>query len=234
MELYRLSSLLFLISLIAASTSCRSETPEAVVFPSQCEIAYLEDMTAADFRGIRLSPDYRLAIQGKHSTEYEEASAKEAAELFGRLRENPLSKMPDCVSETYRLTWVPSFHRTTIVRMWSSSDGRFVTIKRLERTADNRNGSDFTEKTRKLSDAEWENAVLLINSHGFWSDESIIKEALPNDGAGWLIEGNRKDKYHSVFRISPDPDLERIIRAMVALTGEKTEIDKYLPDEVLP
>ena len=233
MGLYSLSALLLFISLLAAVTSCRSKSPEAVDPPGQCEIKYRENWTATDYEGVRLSPDYQLVIQGKSSPEYDKASAKEAADLFGRFHENPLSKMPDCVSETYRLTWVPSFHRTTIVRMWSSIDGRYVTIKRLERTSENRNGSTFTETTRRLSDLEWESTVNSINAYDFWNVASMVKESLPNDGADWLVEGHRKDKYHNIFRISPGHGLTQVIRNLFALTGEKTEIDKYLPDEAL-
>ncbi len=115
--------------------------------------------------------------------------------------------------------------------MWSSVDGQFVTIKRLERTSENRNGSNFTETTRRLSNLEWEGTVNSIDTNSFWSVASTVEEALPNDGAGWLIEGHRKDKYHSIFRVSPDRRLTQVIRNMFALTEEKTEIDKYLPDE---
>jgi len=174
-------------------------------------------------------PDYRLDIQGKPDPQYEEESAKTAAELFGRFHELPLGKMPECVSETYRLTWVPSFHRTTVVRVWSSNDGWFVTIKRLDRTPENRNGTNYTETTRQLTNTEWQNTIDSINAYNFWNSSSTEKEPLPNDGASWLIEGNRRNQYHNVFRVSPEPGLVRIIRTMFALTGENTEIDKYLP-----
>lgn len=225
-------SALFLLSLLGVSTSCRNVSPEAVDAPSQCEITYRENWKASDFKGVRLSPDYRLYIQGTRSPDYEEKSANDAAELFGRLHENPLNKMPDCVSETYRLTWVPSFHRTSIVRFWSSTDGQFVTIKRLDRTPENRNGVNFTENTRRLTAMEWDDTINLISAYDFWNIAPTKKEALPNDGAGWLLEGSRGNQYHTVFRVTPDPNLARIIRNVFALTHENTEIDKYLPDEV--
>lgn len=227
---YRLLSF-SLIGLLAACSSSRSDSREPVEVPSQCQITYREDLKPTDFKGVRLMPDYRLAVEGKPSPKYGEESAKAAADLFGRFRELPLGKMPDCVLETYRVAWVPSFHRTTIVRVWSSSDGSFVTIKRLERTPENKNGTNYTETTRRLTSTEWESTINSLNDHGFWNISSAEQEALPNDGASWLIEGYRRNQYHNVFRISPDPGLVRIIRKMFALTGENTEIDKYLPNE---
>lgn len=78
-----LSALLISISLLVAGTSCRSKSPEPVDPPGQCEITYRQGWTATDFDGVRLSPDYPLAIQAKPSPKYDEASAKEAADLLG-------------------------------------------------------------------------------------------------------------------------------------------------------
>lgn len=219
---------LSLFVLFAACGPGRIESREPV---SQCQITYREDLKPADFTGVRLTPDYQLDIDGKQSAKYEEESAIAAADLFGRFHELPLSKMPACVAETYRLTWLPSFHRTTIVRVWSSTDGWFLAIKRLERTPDNKNGTSYTETTRQLTSTESEDLVHSINAYDFWNTSSTRTESLPNDGASWLIEGYRRNQYHNVFRISPDPALARIIRNMFALSGESTEIDKYLPDE---
>ena len=228
MRPYGFSSLL-LIGLLAAAISCGSSEP--VALQSGCLFTYREDLKSADFKGVRLMPDYQLALQGKPSPNHEEESARAAADFFGRFQEPPLGKMPDCVSEAYRLTWVPSFHRTTIVRVWSSNDGQFITIKRLDRTPENRNGNHYTETTRPLTNAEWEGTITLINAYDFWNISSAEKEPIPNDGASWLIEGNRRNQYHNVFRLLPAPNLIRIIRHMVALTGEDAEVDLYLPDE---
>ena len=223
-------SLLLIVGLLA-SISCRNDSPGGVALQTECQITYNGNMSPADFKGVRLSPDYQLAIQGKASSDYEEESAKVAADLYGRFHELPLAEMPDCVSEIYRLTWVPSFHRTTIVRVWSSTAGRFLTIKRLERTHENKNGTNYTETTRTLTDREWDSVVSVVKSSNFWNIASTEKEAVPNDGAGWLIEGSGQHQYHSVFRLSPDPDLVRLIRELFALSGENTEIDNYLPED---
>jgi len=209
-------------------SGCTRMIPDPVRSPPACEISYQGDLRPEDFRGIRLSPDYALDVAGKSSPNYEEASARSAADLFSRFHELPLTKMPSCVSEAYRLTWVPSFHRTTTVRIWASEDGYFITAKRLERTAENRNGFAYTEAGRQISSANWNEIRTAIGKFDFWNLPANQNEALPNDGAAWLLEGWQNGRYHNVLRISPDSEFERSIRAFFALTGEQTEIDLYL------
>lgn len=201
---------------------------EVVEAPQACQISYPVNLKAEDFRGIRLSPDYRLAIQGQEDPDHAEASARNAADIFGRFHEMPLTKMPSCVEEVYRLTWVPSFHRTTTVRAWRSEDGYFIVIKRLERTPENRNGYAHTEKSRQISLREWEDLRQTIDNFDFWNIPSLEDEALVNDGAAWLLEGSAKARYHNVLRTLPDAGYERSIRKIFSLSQERTEIDLYL------
>jgi hypothetical protein len=206
--------------------------PEEIESLPTCSINYSGDFKPEDFRGVRLDAIYKIDADGNASPD-QEADSRNAADLFGRLHELPLKKMPPCVSEAYRLTWVPSFHRTTTVRIWGSDDGFFVDTKRLERTAENRNGSVFTETSRKLSLNEWETVRGAVDKFDFWQVASTKNEPIPNDGAAWLLEGMKSGNYHSVFRIGPDVEYERLIRKLFAASGENTEIDLYLSAESL-
>ena len=221
----------FILLLCLCYFGCSTPPMQGVAPVPTCNIAYDETLKPDEFRGVHLSPDYMLAIQGKVDPDYEVRSAKDAADLFSRFHEPPLPKLPNCVTAAYRITWVPSFHRTSIVRVWRSEDGQFITIKRLERTANNRNGYSYSEKTRRISIGDWKAVQSVVEKIQFWSQPSTELEPLPNDGAGWLIEGRCLDCYHSVFRINPEPGLEMFIRGIFAMTGEKTEIDEYLPDD---
>ena len=213
--------------LFLASSGCRTVEPGAVESLPLCAITYPDKVKPEDFRGLRLNPIYRIDVEGYASPD-QGADSRNAAELFSRLRELPLGKMPTCVSEVYRLTWVPSFHRTTTARIWASEDGYLINTKRLERTAENRNGHTYTETTRQLSDGEWQSFRDSIDKFDFWHVASTEDEPIPNDGAAWLLEGSKAGEYHSVFRIGPNIEFERLIRKIFATSGETTEIDLYL------
>lgn len=150
------------------------------------------------------------------------------ANLFARFRELPLDKLPACIDESYRLTWIPTFHAPTVVRIWRSGDKHFIVTKRLDGKGGYGMGNFNGETVRSITAEEWNGFVNLLHQESFWNMPSEIKEPLPNDGAAWTFEGVNGGQYHLVFRITPSDKLSEIFRSLFKLTGIETEHELYL------
>lgn len=150
------------------------------------------------------------------------------ASLFARFRELPLDKQPACVDESYRLTWIPTFHAPTVIRVWRSGEKYFIVTKRLDGKGGYGMGNFNGEMVRSLTAEEWLSFVNLINQESFWSMPSEIMEPLPNDGAAWTFEGTNGGEYHFIFRIMPSDKLRNIFRSLFKLTSVETEHELYL------
>ncbi len=161
-----------------------------------------------------------------HPYEY---GSEERANLFMPFRELPLETSPTCVEESYRLTWLPTFHSPTVIRVWRSDNKYFIVTKRLSGMGGYGFGYLNVEQTRSLTETEWHNFVNRLNQSSYWEIPSTIDEPMPMDGAAWMLEGLRGGNYHFVHRISPSEELSEIIRHLFNLTGIETEHESYLP-----
>ncbi len=150
------------------------------------------------------------------------------AKLLARFQELPLDKQPACVDESYRLTWIPTFHAPTVIRVWRSGEKYFIVTKRLDGKGGYGLGNFNGEMILSLTAEEWSNFINLINQELFWNMPSKIKEPLPNDGASWMFEGTSGRQYHFIFRITPSKKLGDIFRSLFKLTGVETEHELYL------
>lgn len=153
---------------------------------------------------------------------------KDEAKLFARFRELPLNRQPTCVDESYRLTWIPTFHSPTVIRFWRSGDKHFIVTKRLDGKGGYGLGNYNGEIFYQLTANEWNDFTDLINQDSFWNMPSRIEEPKPNDGAAWMLEGNAKGNYHFVSRISPSKELNEIFRRLFKLSKVETEYELYL------
>lgn len=150
------------------------------------------------------------------------------ANLFARFRELPLDKLAACVDESYRLTWIPTFHAPTVIRVWRSGDKYFIVTKRLDGKGGYGMGNFNGETVRSITAEEWNGFINHLHQESYWKMPSEIKEPLPNDGAAWTFEGANGGQYHLVFRITPSDKLSKIFRSLFKLTGVETEHELYL------
>lgn len=158
----------------------------------------------------------------------EKANAEVTANLFRRFREAPLTSPAACVDESYRLTWMPTFHAPTVIRLWRSGDKYFIVTKRLNGKGGYELGELETEQSRALSAEEWRSFKSLVDQSWFLRLHSTVEEPIPNDGATWTFEGFSDSRFHSVFRITPSDELTRLFKKIFDLTGVETEYKRYL------
>ena len=149
--------------------------------------------------------------------------------LLRAFQELPLYAMPDCVDESYSLTFIPSFHPAVLVRVWRVGDQSFIIAKRLDRAAGYTFGNLKESNARPLTDTEWRDVTGRFVRANYWNLEETINEPLMNDGAAWILDGWNSKKYHRVIRRIPSDDLAEISKRLIQLSGLDTAHDVYLP-----
>jgi hypothetical protein len=199
--------------------------------PHDCFPLYIDNfIDDSDYKGILTHRFYTTnANKAMKRVSDEEANAEATANLFRRFREAPLTLRAACVDESYRLTWIPTFHAPTVIRIWRSDDKYFVVTKRLNGKGGYGLGDLEIEQTRPLTAEEWQRFKNLISLMSYWNMPSKIEEPIPHDGATWTFEGFNDDKFHYVFRISPSDELSQMFKKLFDLTGIETEHERYLP-----
>jgi hypothetical protein len=116
--------------------------------------------------------------------------------------------------EVYRLTWIPSFHHTIMVRVEKRGATHTLRAVRLSGAGGYEPGRSQVDTTILLSQADWDAWIHLATSARFWeastteSDSVIgpdgkVQIMVGADGAQWLLEARRGTQYHAVDRWSP-------------------------------
>ena len=197
--------------------------------PHKCYPVYVDNFDASDYKGVLNRRVYRFNANNTTKPVLdEEADAEATANLFRRFRETPLTTQAVCVDESYRLTWIPTFHAPTAIRVWRSGDNYFIVIKRLNGKGGYGLGDLEMEQTRSLTAEEWQSFETLVHQAWFLKLHSTVEEPIPHDGATWTFEGMSDGKYHYVHRISPSKELSQLFSKLFDLTSVETEYKQYL------
>jgi hypothetical protein len=88
------------------------------------------------------------------------------------------------------------------IRVWRSGDGQFLNVKQTSGTCGYEPGKLITNKTRQLTNMEWDGFVALLDRVCYWQLPPKNDDMGP-DGALWILEGRREGRYHVVDRWSP-------------------------------
>jgi hypothetical protein len=149
--------------------------------------------------------------------------------VFAAFKELPLEALPACVEESYRLMWFPTFHSPVVVRVWRSGGKYFLVSKKLSGLGGYEIGDLDIERARPLSENEWFEFMNVVNRASYWELPSTTSEAIPEDGAVWMVEGLRNGRYHWVRRVTPLDQYTVLCKHLIGLSGLKTSHEKYLP-----
>ena len=130
---------------------------------------------------------------------------------------------PTSAEETYRLTWLHSFHDRTPLLVRVSRRGTAVVL-RASRFARNGQGADQTltiisDVTRTLTPVEWSQLLDHFDRFSFWAQSGPLV-LRGDDGSMWLVEGRRGDTYHSMARHSPDDGPFRSVALALLQLGQ--------------
>lgn len=107
--------------------------------------------------------------------------------------------------EIYRFTWLRSFHHPVSIRLEKQEDK----INLFTKVSNGAGGYEpmklITDKVIDITLQEFNILLGKVNETKFWSLPTEMQDS-GNDGAEWIIEIVKKDKYHLVTRNTPFED----------------------------
>ena len=114
----------------------------------------------------------------------------------------------------FRLTWIPTFDPTVMVRLDKRGANYTLHAATLSGAGGYEPGELRRDTTLALSEHDWPAWLSLVGSARFWeattsqTDSAIGPDGKPvvlvgRDGARWLLEARRGTQYHAVDRWSP-------------------------------
>lgn len=131
------------------------------------------------------------------------------------------SLMRERTHETFRFTWLRSFHPDVVIRIQDTDKEKEIVTK-IAAPREEKASTPFTEKKRVLSKEEWVRLKALVKGTGFMEmpNKSPRRGA---DGAMWILEAAGKSPYKFVFHWSPTDDdpLKKLCLYILSLSGEK-------------
>jgi hypothetical protein len=120
------------------------------------------------------------------------------------MKEPSLSCGPSPGPETYRFTWLRTFHHPIAVRVSWSHKGAELTSVELGGAGGYEPGGILRKAHRPLSTEAWSDLRNSVVSLKFWAMPTrLADDSSGADGAQWILEGRRGDEYHVVDRWSP-------------------------------
>lgn len=116
------------------------------------------------------------------------------------MNEPSFLSLPDGVDEAYRFLWLRSFHHPIVIHVWRIGEKRCLIVKETDGRGGYEPGKILVNQTRSLSEDEWIRFKVKLEQSNFWNLDTQDKTESGNDGARWIIEGNKEKKYHIVDR----------------------------------
>jgi len=166
-------------------------------------------------------------MSGDFNDDYE-TTYRHCSQHLQSMDEPVLAHLQDEFKEVYRFLWLRSFFQPIVIRVEKNQSDFSIITKETE-GAGGYYPKKLSRKTdNKLNHEHWKQIGLLIEKSNFWQMPQHRKN-LVLDGADWVLEGFRNEKYYVVFRCSPTPDdIDKDFREMclylLGLSGIKIPI----------
>jgi hypothetical protein len=127
-------------------------------------------------------------------------------------------------TEIYRFLWLRSFHHPISVRLERSD----YSFKLVSVELSGKGGYEPGRKLRTdniiVSEDEWCKFMSLLEAASFWSQPTSDPRQSGRDGAQWVLEGVRRNRYHIIDRWSPhDGGFRAAGIYLLQLSGRETE-----------
>jgi hypothetical protein len=146
-----------------------------------------------------------------------------------RAMSEPILHKNYSVYNSYRFTWLRTFHHPIAVRIDNKKGQILLTWKECDGAGGYEPGKIIVDKQKKLSENEWTEFQKMISKIDFWGIPSSLDEIPGNDGSQWILEGIKAEKYHVVDRWTPrGSDYAKCCEFLLNLTDLKiNEKEKY-------
>jgi hypothetical protein len=126
-------------------------------------------------------------------------------------------------TEIYRFLWLRSFDPSLAIRIQKSGNSNLLTLKQLNENGGSSNPSNLKlEKTKNITEDEWTTFIHYLYQASFWTgitrSESTKEDG--EDGAQWVLEGVKNEKYRVIDQWSPETgDFREACLYLVKLSG---------------
>ncbi len=123
--------------------------------------------------------------------------------------------------ETYRFTWLRSFHNPIVIRFQKQGNDHILTTKEMIDYDGYIPDKIIVNTTQYLTASAWNKWELKISKIDFWSKQPNDPEPRGTDGAEWILEANIKGKYHFISRQSPYDEYRKCCEYLLFLSKLK-------------
>jgi hypothetical protein len=106
-------------------------------------------------------------------------------------------------TEIYRFLWLRTFHHPVFVRVERNKNKAGLFTKELDGAGGYAPGKVLREYEHRLTKQEFCEFLNLLEKADYWSLPSTEDDG-GVDGAQWILEGVKNDRYHVVDRFSPE------------------------------
>jgi hypothetical protein len=146
---------------------------------------------------------FPVASLGERQANFDEdASLRSWASDELRKMLEPSLSCGDIPGDTFRFTWLRSFHPPVSVRVFASSKSAQLVAILMSGSGGYAPAAAVDQPHRALSSAEWNDLNVALVRSDFWNLPSWRGRSGP-DGAEWIVEGRVGSQYHAVNRWAP-------------------------------
>jgi hypothetical protein len=118
--------------------------------------------------------------------------------------EKSLLDVSDKTAEAYRFLWLRSFHHPVFVRIRRDQNGIKLFTKELDGAGGYEPGKVLRESEISLQRKEFCEFLRLLEKADYWTLPSTKTDEAGADGAQWILEAVKENRYHIVDRWSPE------------------------------
>jgi hypothetical protein len=132
-------------------------------------------------------------------------------------------------AETYRFLWLRTFHHPIFVRVECARTEVKLFTKELDGLGGYAPGKISRSGEGVLTESEWCEFLRLLDKADFWKMPSE-NDVLGNDGAQWVLEGVKENRYHVVDRWTPRDESKYRAACIYLLKLSGVDVDKLKDD----
>jgi hypothetical protein len=144
------------------------------------------------------------------------------------MNEKSLLNTSDHSAEIYRFLWLRSFDHPIFVRVERRRHHIEIFTKELDGAGGYEPGKSLRTGNYNLTKEEWNKFTTLLESANYWNMPNE-NEDLGHDGAEWILEGVKENRYHIVDRWSPrEGNYREACIYLLKLSG--VDVDKLKDD----
>ena len=123
--------------------------------------------------------------------------------------------------ETYRFTYLRSFHNPISIRLEKRNNDYLLIIKRANGAGGYNPGQVIQNDTIPIIESQWNEVISKIYNINFWGIPTVEKSDLVvSDGAEWIFEARKDGKYHMVYRqTSRGTEINELCMMLYKLSG---------------